>query len=58
MVARQGVADDYCIGIVGIERAVGFINQVELRQHLATFQGEWLGEVRGLGGNDADGCGI
>ena len=44
VVAGEGVADQYGVGFVGVERAVGFHHQIEARQGLAVLQDKRLFE--------------
>jgi hypothetical protein len=45
----QGMANQHGIGFVGIQRAVGLIHQLVMRNGLATLQAQGLGKVHGLG---------
>jgi hypothetical protein len=49
------VADQYGIRRIGIERAVGFVNQRVIGQYSAALQRQWLREVQGLRGDNANG---
>jgi len=54
VVAGKRMANHHRIGFIGIEFAVSLVNEVELRQHLAALEREWLAEVRYFRGNNAD----
>ncbi|EEG23330.1 hypothetical protein EIKCOROL_02052 [Eikenella corrodens ATCC 23834] len=51
--AGQGVANQDGVGLIGIECAVGFSNQIKTGQRVAVLQGKGLFECNGLRGNDA-----
>ena len=53
MVSRQGVTDQDGVGLVGIELAVGFVDDFEVRQSDAALQVDWT-ETRGFGNRHAD----
>ena len=57
MVAGKRMADQYGIAGIGIERAIGFINQRKCRQHSATLQRQWVTALKSLWPNQADGAG-
>ncbi len=50
------MADQDGVGFCGVERAVGFVHQVEGRQHAAAPELEGLIEVRALRFDGADAC--
>ncbi len=54
VMAGQRMADEDGVRFRGVERAVGFIHQVEGGQHAAALQSEGLVEVRALRADDAD----
>ena len=55
--AGQGVANQDGVGLIGIECAVGFSNQIKTGQRVAVLQGKGLFECNRLRGNDAHGSG-
>ena len=50
---RKRVTDQDRIGAIGVERAVGFVHQLERRQRRAAAQGQRLREARALRPDDA-----
>jgi hypothetical protein len=54
VVAGQGMADEDGVRFGGIERAVGFIDEVEGGQHAAALQLKWLAELRALRSDETD----
>ena len=57
MMAREGVANQYSITFVGVELAIGFINELVFVQGFTASQQERLAKVQGLRCDNADGIG-
>jgi hypothetical protein len=54
MLAGEGMADQDRIRPGGVELAIGFIDQVEGRQHRSALEGQRFGKVRVLGNDGTD----
>jgi CHASE2 domain-containing sensor protein len=52
--AMIGMADQHGVGVIGVERTIGFENQFETRQLGAALQPQRLVELRSLRRNDSD----
>ena len=51
--AGKGMSNQDGVGFIGIERAIGFGNQIKTQQRVDVLQGKGLFECNGLRGNDA-----
>ena len=57
MIARQRVADQHGVAAVGVQRAVGFVNQFIVRQRPTAVQRQRFIKTGGLGRDQTDGIG-
>jgi hypothetical protein len=55
MVARQRMADQHGVAVIGVQRAVSFVDDFVFRQRPAAVQGQRFFEMRDLGRDQTDG---